>query len=71
MGIDYSIVEAFDQPWKTFEGSVGAYWGMFDAKRQPKFALSGTVETPNWWLKMVAALALGLSSASRSSRSPA
>ncbi|MGO8841777.1 MAG: glycosyltransferase [Methyloceanibacter sp.] len=60
MGIDYSIVEAFDQPWKTFEGSVGAYWGMFDAKRQPKFALSGTVETPNWWLKMVAALALGL-----------
>ena len=39
MGIDYSIVEAFDQPWKTFEGSVGAYWGMFDAERQPKFAL--------------------------------
>ena len=60
MGIDYSIVEAFDQPWKTFEGSVGAYWGMFDAERHPKFALSGAVETPNWMLKMVAALALGL-----------
>ncbi len=31
MGIDYSIVEAFDQPWKTNEGSVGPYWGVFDA----------------------------------------
>jgi exo-beta-1,3-glucanase (GH17 family)/cellulose synthase/poly-beta-1,6-N-acetylglucosamine synthase-like glycosyltransferase len=60
MGIDYSIVEAFDQPWKTFEGSVGAYWGIFDAKRHPKFALTGDVETPNWMPKMGAALALGL-----------
>ena len=42
MGIDYSIVEAFDQPWKTFEGSVGPYWGMFDAERHPKFALPAT-----------------------------
>ena len=55
MGIDYSIVEAFDQPWKTFEGSVGAYWGMFDTDRAPKFALAGSVETPNWVLKTVAA----------------
>ena len=39
MGIDYSIVEAFDQPWKTNEGSVGPYWGIFDADRSPKFAL--------------------------------
>jgi exo-beta-1,3-glucanase (GH17 family)/cellulose synthase/poly-beta-1,6-N-acetylglucosamine synthase-like glycosyltransferase len=60
MGIDYSIVEAFDQPWKTFEGSVGGYWGMFDAQRRPKFALSGAVETPNWMLKTMAALAIGL-----------
>ena len=27
LGIDYNIIEAFDQPWKTIEGSVGAYWG--------------------------------------------
>jgi exo-beta-1,3-glucanase (GH17 family)/cellulose synthase/poly-beta-1,6-N-acetylglucosamine synthase-like glycosyltransferase len=60
MGIDYSIIEAFDQPWKTFEGSVGAYWGIFDAERHSKFALSGPVETPNWWLRMLAALAIGL-----------
>ena len=26
LGMDYNIIEAFDQPWKTFEGSVGAYW---------------------------------------------
>ena len=44
MGIDYSIVEAFDQPWKTNEGSVGPYWGMFDADRHPKFAFAGAVD---------------------------
>jgi cellulose synthase/poly-beta-1,6-N-acetylglucosamine synthase-like glycosyltransferase len=60
MGIDYSIVEAFDQPWKTNEGSVGPYWGIFDADRNPKFAFAGTVETPNFLLKMMAALAIGL-----------
>jgi exo-beta-1,3-glucanase (GH17 family)/cellulose synthase/poly-beta-1,6-N-acetylglucosamine synthase-like glycosyltransferase len=60
MGIDYSIVEAFDQPWKTFEGSVGPYWGMFDAERHAKFALDGAVETPHWILKVGAALAIGL-----------
>jgi exo-beta-1,3-glucanase (GH17 family)/cellulose synthase/poly-beta-1,6-N-acetylglucosamine synthase-like glycosyltransferase len=60
MGIDYSIVEAFDQPWKTFEGSVGPYWGVFDAARHPKFDLNGPVEAPNWYLKAGAALGIGL-----------
>ena len=60
MGIDYSIVEAVDQPWKTNEGSVGPYWGIFNADREPKFALAGTVETPNFLLKVIAALAIGL-----------
>ena len=60
VGIDYSIVEAFDQPWKTFEGSVGPYWGMFDAERHAKFALDGAVERPNWLLKAVAAVIFGL-----------
>src|SRR4029077_1718887 len=40
--------------------SVGAYWGIFDTDRAPKFALAGSVETPNWVLKTVAALAIGL-----------
>ncbi|HKB21939.1 MAG TPA: glycosyltransferase [Methyloceanibacter sp.] len=60
MGIDYSIVEAFDQPWKTNEGSVGPYWGIFNADRHPKFSFAGTVETPNFMLQMIAALAIGL-----------
>ena len=60
LGIDYSIVEAFDQPWKTNEGSVGPYWGIFNADRHPKFSFAGTVETPNFMLQMIAALAIGL-----------
>jgi cellulose synthase/poly-beta-1,6-N-acetylglucosamine synthase-like glycosyltransferase/exo-beta-1,3-glucanase (GH17 family) len=42
-GIDYNIIEAIDQPWKTSEGSVGAYWGLFDASRQAKFVWSGPI----------------------------
>jgi exo-beta-1,3-glucanase (GH17 family)/cellulose synthase/poly-beta-1,6-N-acetylglucosamine synthase-like glycosyltransferase len=60
LGIDYSIVEAFDQPWKTNEGSVGPYWGIFNADRHPKFSFAGTVEEPNFMLKVIAALAIGV-----------
>ena len=42
-GIDYNIVEAIDQPWKTAEGGVGPYWGIFDASLQPKFAWTGPI----------------------------
>jgi cellulose synthase/poly-beta-1,6-N-acetylglucosamine synthase-like glycosyltransferase/exo-beta-1,3-glucanase (GH17 family) len=45
-GIDYNIIEAYDQPWKSFEGSVGAYWGLFDASREPKFAWIGPITNP-------------------------
>lgn len=55
-GIEYNIIEAFDQPWKTMEGGVGQYWGMFDANRYPKFLLSGTVTNRQTGL---AAAALG------------
>ncbi len=27
-GIDYNVIEAIDQPWKTAEGGVGPYWGL-------------------------------------------
>ena len=37
LGIDYNVIEAFDQPWKTFEGGVGPYWGVISTDRQPKF----------------------------------
>jgi len=47
-GIDYNLVEAIDQPWKvTIEGGVGAYWGIFDASRQPKFSWTGPIGDPN------------------------
>lgn len=44
-GIDYNIVEAFDQPWKTNEGTVGTYWGIFDADGKPKFELTGPLRS--------------------------
>jgi exo-beta-1,3-glucanase (GH17 family)/cellulose synthase/poly-beta-1,6-N-acetylglucosamine synthase-like glycosyltransferase len=59
-GIDYNIVEAFDQPWKTNEGSVGMYWGMFDAARAPKFAWSGPAQDPEHWKTAILAVLLGL-----------
>ena len=42
-GIYYNIIEAFDQPWKTAEGSVGPYWGLFTDKGAPKFKMVGRV----------------------------
>ena len=49
-GMDYFIMEAFDQPWKRgIEGTVGAYWGLLDADRSPKFAMSGPVVENSWW----------------------
>ncbi len=57
-GIEYNIVEAFDQPWKVNEGSVGPYWGIIDADRNFKFSLSGAVERSN--MPRLAAIALTL-----------
>ena len=49
-GYDYYLVEAYDQPWKARdEGSVGAYWGMFDANGDPKFGFTGMLRSfPEW-----------------------
>ncbi len=60
IGIDYNVIEAFDQPWKTNEGGVGMYWGMFDAARQAKFAWSGPVSDPDHWKVAGLAVLLGL-----------
>lgn len=61
-GIDYFLIEAFDQPWKmALEGRVGAYWGLWDTWRQPKFALAGPVSADPYWAgKAWAASLLGL-----------
>ncbi len=49
--IDYFVVEAIDQPWKSYdlEGKAGGYWGLWNADRQQKFAWTGSIETfPQW-----------------------
>lgn len=51
--IEYFVVEAIDQPWKSYdlEGKAGGYWGLWNADRQPKFAWTGAIETfPQWWV---------------------
>jgi exo-beta-1,3-glucanase (GH17 family)/cellulose synthase/poly-beta-1,6-N-acetylglucosamine synthase-like glycosyltransferase len=58
-GIDYNIIEAFDQPWKTQEGSVGPYWGMFDAARQPKFTWTGPIAYGDHWKLAAVAVLIG------------
>ncbi|MES2713888.1 MAG: glycosyltransferase [Pseudomonadota bacterium] len=49
-GLNYYVMEAFDQPWKvSFEGRAAGHWGMFDLDRAPKWSLTGAVsETPAW-----------------------
>lgn len=59
-GIDYNIIEAFDQPWKTNEGGVGTYWGLFDTSRTTKFAWAGPVNDPDYWKIAGIAILLGL-----------
>jgi exo-beta-1,3-glucanase (GH17 family)/cellulose synthase/poly-beta-1,6-N-acetylglucosamine synthase-like glycosyltransferase len=59
--LDYFLIEAYDQPWKqTEEGRAGAYWGIFDAARQPKFAFTGpVVPDPYWRAKALVSSAAG------------
>jgi len=58
LGVDYNIIEAIDQPWKTFEGSVGPYWGMIDASRQAKFSWTGIIhDREHQKLAMIALIA--------------
>ncbi len=59
-GMDYNIVEAIDQPWKTFEGGVGPYWGIYDANRQPKFEWTGPITDPSHWRLATIAILVSL-----------
>src|SRR4029079_14848783 len=59
-GIDYNIVDAIAQPWKTFEGGGGPYWGLFDASQQAKFPWTGPITNPEHWKLGIIALLLGL-----------
>lgn len=58
-GVDYNIIEAFDQSWKyRDEGVAGANWGIWNADRALKFPLNGPVtERPSWpWYAALGAL---------------
>jgi len=59
---DYYLMEAFDQPWKKeSEGSVGAYWGVFDVFRNQKFAFTEPiVRMPHWRLLAVGSIAIAM-----------
>jgi exo-beta-1,3-glucanase (GH17 family)/cellulose synthase/poly-beta-1,6-N-acetylglucosamine synthase-like glycosyltransferase len=59
-GIDYNIVEAIDQPWKTMEGGVGPYWGIFDASRHAKFPWTGSITDPDYFKRATLAVLFGV-----------
>lgn len=58
--LTYYVMEAFDQPWKIEnEGAAGAFWGVYDASRKPKFPMAGEIiEAPHW--RIYASIAVGL-----------
>jgi exo-beta-1,3-glucanase (GH17 family) len=61
-GYNYFVIEAFDQPWKASEeGSVGAYWGIYNLQRQPKFPFEGPIiAIPQWRLLAIASVVMAL-----------
>ncbi len=61
-GLNYNVIEAFDQPWKrAFEGAMGGYWGLFDQFGQARVAFAGeVVEDASWWRGFLGAPAGGL-----------
>ncbi|MBW7848896.1 MAG: glycosyltransferase [Rhodospirillales bacterium] len=61
-GIEYNVIEAFDQPWKKqLEWSVGAHWGIWDADRNQKFSFTApVVEISAWPLQAGAATLIAL-----------
>jgi glucan 1,3-beta-glucosidase len=61
-GLDFNVVEAFDQPWKiAHEGTVGGHWGVYDRERQQKFPWTGpVVESPHGRTVALVTLIVGL-----------
>ncbi|WP_426117750.1 glycosyltransferase family 2 protein [Pseudomonas sp. DSP3-2-2] len=61
-GYNYFVIEAFDQPWKASdEGSVGAYWGVYNANRQQKFNFDGpVVAIPQWRVLAIGSVVLAM-----------
>jgi len=59
-GLDYNVVEAFDQPWKVNLDNTASekHWGIFTVDRQPKFNWIGPVIEFKEWPFQAAAAAL-------------
>jgi exo-beta-1,3-glucanase (GH17 family) len=58
-----NLIEAYDQPWKRqLEGTVGGYWGLFDAvQRQLKYPPNEAISNyPFWKLEMGCGMALSV-----------
>ncbi|MCO5129382.1 MAG: beta-(1-6) glucans synthase [Xanthobacteraceae bacterium] len=56
-----NLIEAYDQPWKRrLEGTVGGYWGLFDARsRAEKFPAGVPINNfPMWKREMAAGMGL-------------
>jgi glucan 1,3-beta-glucosidase len=62
-GIDYNLIEAFDQPWKrAHEGAMGGAWGVLTPEAEPKFPLTGPIaEAPLLGRLMLGGAVVGLS----------
>ena len=61
-GLEYNLIEAFDQPWKrAAEGTVGGHWGVFDEQRRAKFPWTGPIAAqPEWRARLAATEILAL-----------
>ena len=58
-----NLIEAYDQPWKRqLEGTVGGYWGLFDAEQRALKYPPGVVISnyPFWKLQMGVGMALAI-----------
>jgi exo-beta-1,3-glucanase (GH17 family) len=62
-GFRVNLIEAYDQPWKRqLEGTVGGYWGLFDAvKRVVKYPPGVDISNfPRWKLLMGGGMGLSI-----------
>ncbi|MBR1120879.1 beta-(1-6) glucans synthase [Bradyrhizobium lablabi] len=62
-GFRVNLIEAYDQPWKRqLEGTVGGFWGLFDAERREVKYPPGVPITnvPSWKLQMAGGMALSV-----------
>ena len=65
-GFRVNLIEAYDQPWKrqlegiSVEGTVGGYWGLFDAyRREMKYPPGVAISNyPAWKLQMACGMLL-------------